>query len=108
MEITRNQYMPLRRHWHPYSETFSGGDSLLTALHEGWKIKGIFHQHHQFSGRKKSIYHILLQKNNETAVMRVICNPFVENFVAKLDCPIYLIEDTKQLPTLSQLQKIAI
>ena len=106
MDFLPNHYLPLR-HWHPHSETFSGGDSLLTALHNGWQLQGIFHQHYNLSGRLQSIYHMMLQQGSETAIMHVISNPFVERFIATVDCPTYLIRDTKQTPTLSQLQQIA-
>lgn len=113
---SQNRYRPLR-HWHAHSETFSGGDSLLTALRDGWQIQAIYHQWYQPSGRTTSVYHMILQQgtaaqgtetqDTETAIMRIISNPFVERFVSRLTAPVYLIEDTKEIPGLSQLEKIA-
>jgi len=96
------------RHWHPQSETYSGCDSLLTAINSGWQMaEEVFRQKLFYSGRTVTIYHFTLTHHNTTSVIRVIGNPFVERFVQHRGCTVYSFEErTGTLPYV-EAQKIA-
>jgi hypothetical protein len=73
------------RHWHPGSEKYTGADRLVAALIDGWEISKVSLQDHWLRGiRKVTVYHFELKRNNETVVMSVTANPYVERFVAQL------------------------
>ncbi len=66
------------RHWSPESESYSGGDSLLGALEEGWvlvKARQITQQ--TASKRPVTVYIIWLEKGEQLAVMRLVGNPYI-------------------------------
>ena len=82
------------RHWHPESENYSGADSLLTAIHNGWQITpGVFRQKLNYSGKPVTIYHFTLKYNDTTKVMRIIGNPFIERYVKRMNLPLYSFEE---------------
>lgn len=66
------------RHWSPISEHYTGCDSLLTAIDNGWTpSKTVFVQYHGTSGRITPIYYFYLIKRGEMRKMRVIHSPYV-------------------------------
>ncbi|NWF69592.1 MAG: hypothetical protein HXY40_10950 [Chloroflexi bacterium] len=73
------QYMAAHRHWSPNSEKYCGGDSLLTALDDGWEINDVIYvEDHQHTGmRYVPLYHFELSRGSETRRMCVIDNPYV-------------------------------
>jgi hypothetical protein len=86
------QYSDLTsQHWHPNSETFAGGDNLITALEKGWSIQKCALVKHWYAGmRSVRIYEFTLNKEDRTVVMPVLDNPYVERFI--VDEKIELIE----------------
>lgn len=96
------------RHWHPQSETYCGADSLLTAFSRGWQMpKAIVRYSHVASGRSILVYYIMLKQEDQTALMCLISNPFVERFLQQIACTIYTLENKLTAPSLIQIQKIA-
>jgi hypothetical protein len=72
------------RHWCPESETYAGGDQLATLLFMGWHIREIICQEklpylEKCAGR---FYHIVLTRAEETLLLPVLANPYVERIVA--------------------------
>jgi len=78
-------YTQTPRHWCALSETITGGDSLLTALEQGWIIEGeILREIVLFRGSRTSeVFHFTLSKAGQMRVMTVTSNPFVVRLVAE-------------------------
>jgi hypothetical protein len=72
------------RHWHAPSEKYAGGDSLATALFLGWTMGDIVRlEEHWYAGtRRVAVYHFELMRDNQTVVMPVLCNPYVDSLIA--------------------------
>lgn len=76
-QITSCAVVPIR-HWSPESESYSGGDSLLGALDEGWRlIKARQITQQTLSGRPVTVYIVWLESGEHLAVMRLIGNPYI-------------------------------
>lgn len=77
------QYSDLTsQHWHPNSETYAGGDNLITALEKEWQIDDCKLTRHWYAGmRSVRLYEFTLSKGERTVVMPVLDNPYVERFV---------------------------
>ncbi|MFN8371631.1 MAG: hypothetical protein U0694_01960 [Anaerolineae bacterium] len=73
------EYAEVMRHWSPKSEKYSGGDSLLTALNNGWEVGDIVYvEDHWHTGmRYVPLYHFEMSRNGEKHTMIVIDNPYV-------------------------------
>ena len=86
------------RHWSPVSETYTGGDALVTALDEGWSVDGvIFRQEFWLAGvRRVCIFHVDLRREEETARMLVMQNPFVTKLVHEIGTQVVLINQRKE------------
>src|SRR5215813_1975581 len=86
------------RHWHAESETYTGGDALVTALDEGWVVDGvIFRQEFWLAGvRRVCVFHIDLRRGEESAKMLVMQNPYVTRMVHDLGAQVVLINQRKQ------------
>ncbi len=72
------------RHWHAGSEKYTGGDALITALDNGWRIDGvIFRQEFWLAGvRRVCIFHVdLTSSSGEKTRMLVTQNPFITRFL---------------------------
>jgi hypothetical protein len=78
----RAKYTGEDRYWHQDSERYTGGDSLATALLNGWIIYEALYQEYSLSGGRHVIVHQLkLSYNNEISEMLVIDNPFVNRLI---------------------------
>lgn len=88
----------IHRHWNDVSERYTGGDALVTALDEGWEIRGVvFRQEHWLAGvRRITVYHIELERDAEKRKMLVLQNPFVTKMLYGLDARVVLINQRKQ------------
>lgn len=72
------------RHWHSASEKYAGCDSLLTALREGWLVHNIVTHKHLMHGRRTTTAHyFFLKRAGETAQMRVVSNPHIDQLVSR-------------------------
>ncbi len=87
----------IHRHWNIDSERYTGGDALVTALDEGWQVKGvIFRQECWLAGvRRISLFHVELQRSGETRKMVVIQNPFVTKMLYGMDAQVVLVNQRK-------------
>lgn len=80
------QYMDVHRHWCPQSEAFTGGDALVTFLHEGWKVVGdVSYQEHWRAGRCITVCYFPLRRSAETLLMPVLANPYVYHITRQLN-----------------------
>ena len=78
------------RHWSPESQTFVGGDTLLTTLDSGWKIAvNILREEYScISNRRTYVYHLELQRDGERSAMKVVENPWVTRMLHQLQVEI--------------------
>ncbi|NWF68105.1 MAG: hypothetical protein HXY40_03380 [Chloroflexi bacterium] len=72
-----------QRAWSAQSEEYSGGDALLSAVEQGWQVRGLIFCQEIWHGsaRRARIYHITLERHQESKRMRVVVNPYVERWV---------------------------
>lgn len=74
----------LQRHWCPYSEEYTGCDSLLTALDNGWLLeRSALQEEHWFNGRRVMVYHFFLHRDTQIERMRVIHTPYVDTLIKR-------------------------
>jgi len=77
------------RHWHDSSERYTGGDSLATALRNGWEITRAEMQTRTVRGnRTVTVCHFTLSREGETVVMAVLANPYVLHLLADAAFPV--------------------
>lgn len=84
---THLEYHSLKRHWSPESERFAGGDNLIVALDQGWKIGGpvpcdVFWFR---SLSRTRLYKVTLRRDDDVMYMSVISNPFVDRLVERVN-----------------------
>ena len=83
------------QHWDESSEKFAGGDHLLTAMENGWKVAACEQVKHWYEGmRSVDIYRFSLQRDDQTIVMPVLMNPYVSRFI--IEQGIDVIDKTKE------------
>jgi hypothetical protein len=79
------------RHWHGHSEPYTGGDSLATALRNGWEITEAVIQARTVRGnRSVTVCHFTLCRDRETVVMTVLANPFIFRLIADAAFPVVM------------------
>jgi hypothetical protein len=99
VETKINYYIDhVRRHWSAASESFTGGDSLLTALERGWQMSGmVFCQEYWLSGaRRVCVYHVQLHRGEETVRMGIVANPYVIRLIHQYHLRVIQINERKQ------------
>lgn len=70
------------QHWDPDSESFAGGDNLMTALANDWEIDQCVQKLHWFAGmRAITIYEFHLTRNGKKMTMPVVNNPYIVRFI---------------------------
>lgn len=91
-------------HWSPESEVYSGGDSLVYALHNGWTIEGdvICTDHWHGGIRRVRVYDFALTNGDIRRTMTVIQNPFVDRLLARLNVPVISLTADLVKPRLKQ------
>lgn len=79
-----------RRHWSASSERYTGGDSLATALEDGWVINHLASvEDHLYHGINVRVYTLGLKRGNDCAEMRVLANPYVSRILTDFTQPAY-------------------
>jgi hypothetical protein len=83
------------RHWSPMCEAYTGADSLITALRNGWRVRPTVYRQDVLHGgsRRTSIYTFTLQSGTEVRNMAVICTPFIVRFLAEQRFMVLQVED---------------
>lgn len=76
-------YPVFKRHWHPGSEKYAGGDALLTALDHDWDVKDTCYLEEFWHAgtRLVTIYHFELERGDEKMDMPVITTPYVRRIL---------------------------
>jgi len=70
------------QHWDSQSESYAGGDNLMTALHQGWDIEHCVEVKHWYAGmRFVKLYQFELARDGKSMTMPVIDNPYVVRFI---------------------------
>jgi hypothetical protein len=82
-EGTHERYTMTDRHYCPYSESYTGADSLLTAQRNGWRLVGLAYREDILlrGSRHTAVYYFKLQRGSEQMVMPILSNPFVMRMV---------------------------
>lgn len=92
-QLMYEKYTHNRRHWSRHCEAYTGGDSLVTALRDGWRLEGVaYRQNILLNGSRHTlVYHFELYRNGYYIAMAVIGNPYIERLIRKYD--IRVIDD---------------
>lgn len=98
-------YPDMHRHWDSQSERFGGGDSLLTAIQNGWQVEEvIWSEEYWHAGtRPVVLFHFELTRlgggrrdgktaGQERVVMPVVSNPFVQRLLSTLKLEVRPLE----------------
>ncbi len=98
------EYIDVMRHWSPKSEKYSGADSLITALYNGWELGEIIYvEDHWHTGmRRVPLYHFELSRNGEKHTMVVIDNPYVTRLSNK---PAFRVMPISERPPQEEAKK---
>jgi hypothetical protein len=80
---THEFYTSTDRHWHAGSEAYTGGDSLLTALRNGWQLLNLAYEQmlEVRGGRSVAVLYFHLVQGSDRIVMPILVNPFVERLL---------------------------
>lgn len=70
---------PFYKHWCPDSETYCGGDGLLTLLDQGWELDLTIYVQTRWLNAKRChrLYHCCLRQGDRLMYVIVTGNPFV-------------------------------
>lgn len=104
-------YMKNPRHWCPRSEPYTGADSLLTALDQGWKVinNAVYREVVMFNQRRHTtIFYFRIHRNGHTRTMAVVSNPFVVGMVQKRNFHVRSFQDYTSIqaePTTSVIER---
>lgn len=79
-------YQKINRHWNDSSEKYAGGDSLLTALAQGWELGDtVYYEDLWYAGsRQVTIFHVELHHDGETIDMPVLGNPYIRRMLPEM------------------------
>lgn len=78
-------YPVFKRHWHSGSETFAGGDALLTAVDNNWSVSDVCYMEEFWHAgtRLVTVYHFELHRGDECINMPVITTPYVRRIIRR-------------------------
>ena len=93
-------YTATDRHWHAGSESYTGGDSLLTALRNGWSLLNLAYEQNLDlrGGRSVCVYYFQLIRSSERIVMPIIENPFIERLLIERKMMVRSLHDNVVQP----------
>ncbi|MBL8130453.1 MAG: hypothetical protein JNL42_01240 [Anaerolineae bacterium] len=76
-------YPVFHRHWHSGSEQYAGGDALLTAVDNKWRVTDTCYMEERWQAgtRLVVIYHFTLERAGEQMNMPVITTPYVRRII---------------------------
>ncbi|MGB1285502.1 MAG: hypothetical protein ACPG7F_03125 [Aggregatilineales bacterium] len=106
-DIAHERYLRTRRHWCPHSEPYSGTDSLLTALNEGWQLFDMVFREDILLGRSRhtTVYHFGLRREMLFVRMSIVSNPYLERIIQHEALRVMLRRDT---PKIAEARQIAL
>ena len=85
------------RHWHLQSERFAGGDSLATALFEGWTLREpVLRDNYWCAGtREVHVFHFHLMRDGAYMTLPVLGNPFVDRLIKEMNMAVVVSDEPK-------------
>lgn len=97
-KITSNyhaDYLDVTQHWNKNSESYAGGDALVTLLLNGWKLdSNVSVETKWYTGMRQGlIYHMVLVRDDEKITIPVINNPYITRLVIENDLDITHMTD---------------
>ena len=80
---SHDYYTAKYRHFSPVSQPYTGADSLIYAERRGWHILRLVYEQRIPLGESRStlIYYFKLKRDNETMIMAVTHNPYVDRVI---------------------------
>lgn len=82
------------RHWCPRSEKYTGVDSLLELLRQGWVLnKRVLYHEVWHSTRPSIVYYFELKRNHEIVTMAVINSPLIRSILKQYDLQVITEND---------------
>jgi hypothetical protein len=94
------QYVDVIRNWSPTSEKYGGGDTLVTAINNGWDVGDTVYleEFMHYGQRRVAIYHFELKKGSERRHLAVVDNPYVTRFVTQTQRRVLPYSEAKTQP----------
>lgn len=94
-------YTDTDRHWHAGSESYTGGDSLLTALRNGWQLLTLAYEQQVDlrGGRCVTVIHFQLVNGSKRMVMPVVENPFIARLLRERRIMVNAIREEYEIET---------
>lgn len=92
-----DQFNEVTRHWDPYSEPFTGCDTLFAALQIGWQIYGgVFCRTFWYSGNRQNfVFYFRLKAGVNLRRMAVIGSPHVFNFIRQSRLQVMVLQEAE-------------
>lgn len=92
------EYMDVTQHWNPNSESYAGGDCLVTALYDGWIVNPtVYVENKWYSGMRQAfIYHVELTRDGEKMTMPVVHNPYIARMLRQESFKVLPIEERQE------------
>lgn len=83
-ESYSSSYLDVSQHWSAISETYAGGDVLVTYLQNDWIFTRIINEEKVWFGgnRKTTVYHVELYKDGLKKNIPVLENPYIKRIIA--------------------------
>lgn len=81
---TQVYYTDTPRHWCPVSEKYTGADSLISALRNGWSLSRLVYREDFLHGgaRHSAVYFFELKQGQRIVTMPIVSTPFIVRFIA--------------------------
>jgi hypothetical protein len=81
----QKKYFDLHRHWCPHSEKYTGCDSLITAMEDGYRVyHTVTYQIVWRNGRAIRLYTFMLARHGVIAPMHVVHNPYLTRLIDQM------------------------
>lgn len=77
------EYLDITQHWDAASQSYGGGDALLTFLSQGWEMETHVEMEYKWFGgnRRVRVYHCTLRRDGQYVVIPVVHNPYVNRLL---------------------------
>ncbi len=105
-DVMQAYYTRVDRHFDPQTESYTGTDSLITALRRGWQMVGTARREDVLLGRgvrRTSLYHISLRRDDETMTMPIVSNPYLLRVLVDYELSVRHVGDEAIAAELAQL-----
>ena len=105
-DVMQSYYTRVDRHFDPQSESYTGTDSLITALRRGWEMVGTIRREDVLLGRgvrRTSLYHIDLRRGQQKMTMPIVSNPHLLRILVDYELSIGHLDDSAIAEELAEL-----